>query len=144
MEAGAEEYFQKIDELGGVIPAIEKGYIQNEIAKAAYQYQREIERKDRIIVGVNDYAEEGEKIEIPILEIKKAVEEKQRKRLNELRQSRDKRKVDEALISLNEAAVTGRNLMPEFINCAKVYVTLGEMINVLKEPFGEYIEPAEF
>ncbi len=84
MEAQAEEYFEKIDDLGGVIPAIEKGFIQGEIAKAAYQYQREIENNDRIIVGVNDFAEEDEKVDIPILEIKKEVEEKQVKRLIEL------------------------------------------------------------
>lgn len=144
IEAKAEEYFEKIDELGGVIPAIEKGFIQNEIAKAAYQYQREIENKDRIIVGVNEFKEEGEKIEIPILEIKREVEEKQIKRLKELRQTRNQADVDATLSSLKSAAVNNRNLMAEFIACAKVYVTLGEMINVLKEPFGEYIEPAEF
>jgi len=144
MEAQAEEYFQKIDDLGGVIAAIEKGYIQNEIARAAYQYQREIENKDRIIVGVNDFIEEDEKVEIPILEIKKEVEEKQVKRLKELRQLRNQQEVDKALASLKDAAVNNRNLMPEFIHCAKVYVTLGEMVNVLKEPFGEYVEPAEF
>lgn len=144
MEAKAEEYFEKIDDLGGVIPAIEKGYIQNEIAKAAYQYQREIEKNDRIIVGVNDFIEQEEKVEIPILEIKKEVEKKQIKRLEELRQSRNRNEVDKALASLKDAAINNRNLMPEFINCAKAYTTLGEMINVLKEPFGEYIEPAEF
>ena len=98
MEAQAEEYFTKIDELGGVIPAIEKGFIQNEIAKAAYQYQREIEKNERIIVGVNDFVEENEKVEIPILEIKKEVEEKQVKRLSELKQKRDQKKVDETSI----------------------------------------------
>jgi methylmalonyl-CoA mutase N-terminal domain/subunit len=144
MEAKAEEYFNKIDELGGVIPAIEKGFIQNEIARAAYQYQREIENNDRIIVGVNDFIEEDEKVEIPILEIKKAVEEKQIKRLKDLRQSRNKQKVEKVLASLKDAAVNNRNLMPEFVACAKEYATLGEMINILKEPFGEYIEPAEF
>jgi methylmalonyl-CoA mutase, N-terminal domain len=144
MEAKAEEYFTKIDELGGVIPAIEKGFIQNEIAKAAYQYQREIEKNERIIVGVNDFIEEDEKIEIPILEIKKEVERKQVKRLNELKQKRSQKHVDAALASLKDAAINNRNLMPEFIACAKVYATLGEMINILKEPFGEYIETAEF
>lgn len=144
MEAQAEEYFDKIDELGGVIPAIEKGFIQNEIAKAAYQYQREIENNDRIIVGVNDFVEEDEKVEIPILEIKKEVEEKQVRRLKDLRQKRDQKNVDAALASLKDAAINNRNLMPEFIACAKVYATLGEMINILKVPFGEYIEPAEF
>jgi methylmalonyl-CoA mutase N-terminal domain/subunit len=144
MEAQAEDYFKKIDDLGGVIPAIEKGFFQNEIARAAYQYQREIEKKDRVIVGVNDFIDDDEKIEIPILEIKKEVEEKQRKRLKQLRNSRENEEVKKALKELREAAVTGRNLMRPLINCSKVYATLGEMIGVLREEFGEYVEPAEF
>ena len=135
---------RKIDDLGGVIPAIEKSFFQSEIARAAYQFQREIEKNERIIVGINDFIEEEEKIEIPILEIKKEVEEKQLQRLKELKQTRDNNKVSQALIHLGEAAVQGKNLMPEFINCAKAYATIGEMINVLKEKYGEYVEPAEF
>ena len=144
MEQQAEDYFRKIDDMGGVIPAIENGFFQSEIARAAYQYQREIEDKDRIIVGTNDFIEEDEKVEIPLLEIKKEVEEKQIERLKELKQTRDDKKVSNALKQLEEAAVQDRNLMPEFINCAKMYATLGEMINVLKEKYGEYVEPAEF
>jgi methylmalonyl-CoA mutase N-terminal domain/subunit len=144
MEQQAEDYFRKIDDMGGVIPAIEKSFFQSEIAQAAYQYQREIEEKDRIIVGLNDFIEEGEKIEIPILEIKKEVEKKQKERLKELKQTRDSQKVSQALRQLEQAAVQGKNLMPEFINCAKMYATLGEMIDVLKQKYGEYIEPAEF
>jgi methylmalonyl-CoA mutase N-terminal domain/subunit len=144
MEQQAEDYFRKIDDMGGVIPAIENGFFQSEIARAAYQYQREIEDKDRIIVGTNDFIEEDEKVEIPLLEIKKEVEEKQIERLKELKQTRDDKKVSNALKQLEEAAAQDRNLMPEFINCAKMYATLGEMINVLKEKYGEYVEPAEF
>jgi methylmalonyl-CoA mutase N-terminal domain/subunit len=144
MEQQAEDYFQKIEDLGGVIPAIEMGFFQSEIARAAYQYQREIEEKERIIVGVNGFIEENEKIEIPILEIKKEVEEKQIQRINELKKSRDNQKVSGALQSLSEAAAEGKNLMPDLIKCAKSYATLGEMINVLKERYGEYVEPAEF
>lgn len=144
MEKGAEEYFIKIDELGGVIPAIEKGFFQNEIARAAYQFQKEIENKDRIIVGVNDFIANNEKIEIPLLEIKKEVEDKQVQRLRNLRETRDNDLVAKALSALNDAVVTGKNLMPELINCARSYVTLGEMINILKDNFGEYNEPAEF
>ena len=144
IEKQAEDYFTKIKDMGGVIPAIEKGYFQNEIARAAYQYQKEIENKDRIIVGVNDFIEENEQIEIPILEIKKEVEEKQKKRLSELHQIRDKKKVDDSLKSLRDAAVNGTNLMPELIKCDKVYATIGEMINTLKDEFGEYVEPNEF
>jgi methylmalonyl-CoA mutase N-terminal domain/subunit len=144
MEQQAEDYFRKIDDLGGVIPAIEKSFFQSEIARAAYQYQREIEDKDRVIVGLNDFIEEGEKIEIPILEINKDVEENQKQRLKELKQTRDSQKVSNALKQLDEAATQGKNLMPEFIKCAKTYATLGEMIDVLKRKYGEYVEPAEF
>jgi methylmalonyl-CoA mutase N-terminal domain/subunit len=144
MEQRAEDYFKKIDDLGGVIPAIEKGFFQSELARAAYVYQREIENKERIIVGVNDFIEPDEKIEIPLLEIKKEVEEKQVQRLKDLRANRDKKTAEQALASLNRAAVEGTNLMPEFINCAKAYVSLGEMINELRGVFGEYVEPAEF
>ena len=144
MEEQAEEYFKKIDELGGIIPAIEKGYCQNEIARAAYQYQQEIENKERIIVGINEFSERDEKLEIPILEIKKEVEDQQIRRLQKLRKTRDSVKTEKALAQLGEAAKMGTNLMPEFINCAKSYATIGEMIQVLIEIFGEYIEPAEF
>jgi methylmalonyl-CoA mutase N-terminal domain/subunit len=144
MEAAAEQYFSKIEDLGGVIPAIEKAFFQNEIARAAYQYQKEIEKKDRIIVGINDYVDEEEKIEIPILEIKKEVEDQQLGRLEKLKQNRNEQKVEQCLQSLGDAARSDKNLMVEFINCAKAYVTLGEMINVLKEKFGEYVEPREF
>jgi methylmalonyl-CoA mutase N-terminal domain/subunit len=144
MEKGAEEYFNKIDELGGVIPAIEKGFFQNEIGRAAYRFQKEIENEDRIIVGLNDFIAKDEKIEIPLLEIKKEVEDKQLYRLGNLRKTRDNNLVAKALSALNDAAATGKNLMPELINCAKSYVTLGEMINILKDNFGEYNEPAEF
>lgn len=144
MEKEAETYFNRIDDLGGVIPAIEKGFFQNEIARAAYQYQREIEEKDRIIVGMNEFIEPDEKIEIPILEIKKEVEQRQVKRLAELRKNRDPQKVKQALLQLEQAADKKQNLMPELINCAKTYTTIGEMIQVLKNIYGEYVEPAEF
>lgn len=144
MEQGAEEYFAKIDEIGGVIPAIEKGYFQNEIARSAYQFQKEIENNDRIIVGVNDFVAKDEKIDIPILEIKKEVEEVQKQRLKKLRETRDNEQVSHTLDELNHAVTSGKNIMPELINCAKAYATLGEIINVLKENFGEYTEPAEF
>jgi methylmalonyl-CoA mutase N-terminal domain/subunit len=144
MEKQAEEYFTKIDELGGVIPAIEKGFFQNEIAKAAYQYQKEIEKKDRIIVGINEYVDEDEKIEIPLLEIKKEVEEKQKQSLTELKHTRNSSKTKKSLEELRRAAAGNTNLMRPLINCAKEYATLGEMIGILREEFGEYVEPAEF
>ncbi len=144
MEAGAEAYFKQIDDLGGVIPAIEKGFFQKEIARAAYQYQNEIERKERIIVGVNDFVDETEKIEIPILEISPEVEAKQRRQLKELRETRDNKMVKACLTELKDAAEHDKNLMPVLIKAAKAYATVGEMINTLKEVFGEYVEAVDF
>ena len=144
MEAKAEAYFERIEELGGVIPAIEKGYFQREIARSAYQYQAEIENKDRIIVGVNDFCEADEKIEIPLLQIPPEVEKNQRNALKELRDERDDTKITESLAALKQGARSDENLMPLLINCAKNYVTLGEMVNVLKEVFGEYVETTDF
>jgi methylmalonyl-CoA mutase N-terminal domain/subunit len=144
MEDKAEAYFDKIDELGGVIPAIEKGYFQKEIAMAAYQYQAEIENKDRIIVGVNDFKDEDEKIEIPLLQISSEVEINQREALKKLRAERENNKVTTCLAALKQGAKSDKNLMPLLIECAKNYASLGEMVNVLKEVFGEYFESAEF
>ena len=144
MEAKAEAYFERIEELGGVIPAIEKGCFQREIARSAYQYQAEIENKDRIIVGVNDFCEADEKIEIPLLQIPPEVEKNQRNALKELRDERDDTKITESLAALKQGARSDENLMPLLINCAKNYVTLGEMVSVLKEVFGEYVETTDF
>ncbi len=144
MEAKAEAYFKRIDDLGGVIPAIEKGFFQKEIGRAAYQYQNEIEKKDRIIVGVNDFKDRDEIIEIPLLQISKDVEKNQKTALKKLRHERDNGQVKRNLQSLKKAAENSDNLMPILVDCAKAYATVGEMINTLKEVFGEYVEPAEF
>ena len=144
MEYKAEAYFDKIDELGGVISAIDKGYFQKEIAMAAYQYQAEIENKDRIIVGVNDFKDEDEKIEIPLLQISSKVEINQREALKKLRAERENNKVTTCLAALKQGAKSDKNLMPLLIECAKNYASLGEMVNVLKEVFGEYVESVEF
>jgi methylmalonyl-CoA mutase N-terminal domain/subunit len=144
MEEEAEQYFEKIDALGGVIPAIEAGFFQREIAEAAYRYQRELDVKQKIIVGVNDYVEEEEKIEIPILEISPEVEVKQRKRLAELRQSRNAADASRSLEELRQAAADGKNLMPYLLAATRSYVTLGEMCHALAEVFGVYEEPAVF
>jgi len=144
MEDEAESYFEKIDALGGVIPAIEAGFFQKEIADAAYRYQMELDRKEKIIVGVNEFVEEEEKIDIPILKISKEVETKQVARLRELKASRNNDKVTETLETLVQAANDGINLMPKILDCARNHVTLGEMCNALKEPFGVYEETAVF
>ncbi|MEK7671947.1 MAG: methylmalonyl-CoA mutase family protein, partial [Bacteroidota bacterium] len=144
MEKEAEAYFEKIDALGGVIPAIESGFFQREIAEAAYRYQLELDSKETIIVGVNDFVEEDEKIDIPILTISPEVEVKQKKRLAELRQSRNNGEVQCTLAELNRAAADGVNLMPKLLDCTRAYVTLGEMCNSLTEVFGEHEEIAVF
>ena len=144
MEQEAEQYFERIDAFGGVIPAIEAGFFQREIADAAYRYQRELDAKEKIIVGVNEFVEENEKLEIPILEISPEVEVKQRKRLEDLRQSRNRHDAERALDELRQASVDQKNLMPRLLECTRRYVTLGEMCNALAEVFGVYEEPAVF
>jgi methylmalonyl-CoA mutase N-terminal domain/subunit len=140
MEEKAMEYIQKIDDMGGVIPAIEKGFFQREIAESAYRYQREIEEKKRIIVGVNEYAIEGEEIPVKLLRVDPSVEKKQIERLQKLRRERDNRKVKEVLEKLHYAAEKDENLMPTIIEAVKAYATLGEIMDVLRKVYGEYKE----
>jgi methylmalonyl-CoA mutase N-terminal domain/subunit len=144
MEQEAERYFERIDTLGGVIPAIEAGFFQREIADAAYRYQRELDGKEKIIVGVNECVEEKENIEIPILVVSPEVEVKQRRRLGDLRQSRNREAVDRSLSELKLAAVDHKNLIPLLLGCTRSYVTLGEMCSALVGVFGVYEEPAVF
>ncbi|MHB8931696.1 MAG: acyl-CoA mutase large subunit family protein [Melioribacteraceae bacterium] len=144
MEAEAERIFSEIDSLGGVVQAIEHGYFQKEIADSAYRYQKEFERKEKIIVGINDFVEENEKVDIPILQISPDVEERQRKRLAELKQSRNQEAVEKSLEEIGDAARDGQNLMPVFVKAANNYVTLGEMVDELKQHFGTYEESAVF
>jgi methylmalonyl-CoA mutase, N-terminal domain len=144
MEKEANEIFEQIDSIGGVIPAIEAGYFQKEIADAAYRYQLEVERKEKFIVGVNEFVETGEKLEIPILYISPEVQKKQRQRLADLRQSRNEDAVKESLNELRTAAVDNKNLMPPLIKAAHNNVTLGEMTGELREIFGTYQETAVF
>lgn len=144
MEEEAEQYFEKIDSLGGVIPAIEAGFFQKEIADAAYRYQTELDKKEKIVVGVNEFVEENEKLDIPILNVPKEVEISQKERLRKLRASRDNGKVNKCLEELERSAKEGTNLMPRILDCARGKVTLGEMCNKLKEVFGVYIEESVF
>ncbi|MCB0722268.1 MAG: methylmalonyl-CoA mutase family protein [Ignavibacteriae bacterium] len=144
MEAEAEKYFELIDQQGGVIACIENGFFQREIADAAYRYQQELDKKEKIVVGVNEFVEEDEKIEIPILYISKEVEDKQIKRVKDLKASRNQEDVKNALKELRRSAEDGTNLMPRVLECARKYVTLEEMCTELKEPFGIYEEQAVF
>lgn len=144
MEEQANQIFDEIDSLGGVINAIEAGYFQKEIADSAYRYQKELEKKEKFIVGVNEFVEENEKIDIPILQISPEVEDKQKQRLAELKQSRNQDAVIESLKEISDAAKDGKNLMPVFVKAAKNYVTLGEMVGELKKHFGIYEESVIF
>ena len=144
MEEQAEEYFRKIDALGGVIAAIKEGFFQREIAAAARKYQEEIEKKERIIVGVNAYAEAEEKLEIPILKIDPGVEREQINNLKKLKSERDNTRVRQTLDQLKVAAQENRNLMPPLIDCSRAYCTLGEMISVLKSVYGTWREEPVF
>ncbi len=144
IEAEAEKYFDMIEAQGGVIACIENGFFQKEIANAAYIYQQELDKKEKIVVGVNEFIEQNEKIEIPILQISKEVEELQIKRLKELKASRNVQDVENALSNLNLAAKDGTNLMPHILDAARKYVTLGEMVSELKKVFGIYEETAVF
>ncbi len=144
MEEGAEEYFEQIKQLGGVISAIELGFFQREIARAAAQYQKEIDAKSRIIVGVNEYIEEDERVEIPILRIDPQVEKDQIAAIRKVKSERSESDALASLAALRESAANGNNLMPKLLDCARNYVTLGEMVQVLREEFGEYAEAAMF
>ena len=144
MEREANKIFDQIDAIGGVIPAIEAGYFQKEIADAAYRYQKEVESKEKFIVGVNEFIEEDEKIEIPILTISPEVEIAQKKRLAELKRIRSQQDVNESLGEILAAGENGNNLMPIFVKAAHNNVTLGEMVGELKKVFGTYEEVVVF
>lgn len=143
MEKGAYDYFEKINKLGGVIPAIEKGFFQKEISRSAYEYQKALEKREKFQVGVNIF-EEKKKPDIEILKIPAAVEKNQIKELNKVKKQRHNARVKEKLKDLRNAARNGENVMPHILACVRVYATLGEMCNTLKEEFGVYHEPIIF
>lgn len=140
MEEGAREYFRRIEQEGGVIPAIKSGFFQQEIADAAYRFQQRVEERDFIWVGVNEYQMDKEPIPFRILKIEAEAHEKQVKRLADLRRRRDNRAVQQALHDLKVAAQHDENLMEPILNAVKTYATLGEMVNTLKEAYGTYTE----
>lgn len=144
MENEAERIFREIEDHGGVVQAIEKGYFQREIANSSYIYQRELEKKEKFIVGVNEFKDEKEEIEIPLLTISPEVEKRQKERLSTLRSERNNENVKKSLYKINDTAVSGGNLMPVLIEAAENYVTLGETISELKKVFGTYQETAIF
>lgn len=140
LEEGALDYFRKLDEMGGMVKAVERGYPQREILDASLRFQREVERKERTVVGVNDFLEE-ESQPIPILKIGPEVEQGQVSRLSDLRKSRDSFKMAGAVEELQEAASCGENVMPHLIEAVKAKATLGEICTALKEVLGIYREP---
>ena len=140
MEEECYQYWDRVEQLGGVIPAIEKGFYQREIAHAAYKYQKEIDENKRSIVGVNKYKMD-EPIDIPILKMDEKGEERQINRLNKLRKNRNKQKYERSITRLNKAAEGDENLMPYILDCVHAYATLGETCQVFRDVFGEYEEP---
>ncbi len=140
MEQETYDYFRQIEALGGVIPALERGFQQREIAEAAYRYQMEIDTHQRVVVGVNDYKEEAP-IRIPLLEMDPEGYQRQVARLGRVRRERDNERVGVALEALRQAARGTENTMPTILDCVRAYATLGEIMGVFREVFGEYREP---
>ena len=139
IEAGAEEYIKKIDQLGGAVAAIEKGFPQKEIQNSAYRYQMEVEAEERIVVGLNKYRME-EPAYADILRIDPALERQQCARLDRLREERDRKKVDAALSALGAGARSSSNLMPLILDAVRASATLGEVAGTLREAFGKHRE----
>jgi methylmalonyl-CoA mutase N-terminal domain/subunit len=141
MEKEANAYFERIEKQGGVLPSIQKGFFQREIAESAARYQTEIEKKERIVVGVNDYVIE-EHLKVPLLRVDEAGARHQFARLERIRRERDNVKVESMMNAIRDAAKNESiNLMPLFIDAVKEYATVGEIMNVLRKVWGEYKEP---
>ncbi len=143
MEAEAEKYFKRIDELGGVLPAIDQGFFQQEIADAAYEFQKAVDRGEQVLVGVNRYRTD-EPMELEILKIDPEVERKQLERLKRLKENRDGDKVTACLEELKRCAAASDNLIPKILDAVRAYATEGEITATLKEVFGEYREKPLF
>ena len=142
LEEEAYDYFNRIDRLGGVLPAVERGFQQREIADAAARYQREIDRKDRIIVGVNEHVVE-EDLKVPLLRVNESGERRHIERLTRVRRERDGARVGACLAAVRDSALRPReNLMPKLLDAVNAYATLGEIMAVLRRVWGEYREEA--
>lgn len=142
MEKEAKDYIKKIDDMGGMVKAIELGFPQKEIADSAYWYQQAVEKKEKLVVGVNAFEMEHEPI--PLLDINETVAKQQLARLKEIKKTRNNSQVRERLSDLKKAAEGDINLMPFILKCVKAYATLGEIMDSLKEVFGEYKEPITY
>ena len=144
MERQAEEYFRQLDALGGMVAAIEDGFPQREIGRAAYRYQQELEAKRKVMVGVNEFVEPEQQLDIPILKIDVQVEEECKRGVAEVMRKRDGARAERSLRALRAAAGQEENLMPHLLECAHAYVTVGEAVEALQAVFGAYREPAVF
>lgn len=140
IEKEAYDYFRRIEDLGGVLPAIEAGFFQQEIADSAFRHSQEVEKMDRVIVGINDYVETGEALEIPILDMDPQGYDRQLQRLRTLRAERDNERATQALNALRHACEGTENTMPYLLECARAYCTLQETMDVMREVFGIYEE----
>src|SRR6266540_1826346 len=143
MERGCFDYFRRIDDLGGMVAALEAGFPQREIMDAAYAYQRAVDAKEKIIVGVNDFTD-AEEAPLEILYIDDSVEDEQKKAVRQLRRERDGKAVSFALHALRQACAGGQNVMPALIDAVKTYATVGEISDVMREVFATYEEPAVY
>ncbi len=141
IEDKAQDYIDRIDRLGGAVAAIEQGFVQREIGASAYRYQQEIEKGERVVVGLNRFQVKGEE-KIPLLKVAPEMEAKQKARLQELRQTRDNAMVKQTLAQLKTAAQGADNLMPPILSAVRTLATLGEICDTLREVFGEYEAPA--
>jgi methylmalonyl-CoA mutase N-terminal domain/subunit len=144
MEAEAEAIFAEIDGMGGVVPGIERGYFQQQIARSAMRQQVEIERSERVIVGVNEFTIEGETIDIPLLKVGEEAERRQRERMAAMRARRDQAEVDRTLTVLQDAARAGENVVPPMLDAVRAYATLHEIRHAMEAVFGAYQEPVFF
>ena len=144
IEKDAKKYFSEIEKLGGVIECIESGYLQKEISDSSSDYQSKVENKERIIVGMTDFIKEDEEIEIPILEIRKEVEDEQNNRLIDLKNDRNDELVSKNLNKIQNCCKNGDNLVPVIIEAVESYATLGEIVDAMKDIYGEWTEKAVF
>jgi methylmalonyl-CoA mutase N-terminal domain/subunit len=141
IEARARHYITQIDDMGGALAAIQRGFIQDEIQRSAYEYQQAVERRKEIVVGLNAFQVE-EQVDLERLQVDPAIEQAQRARLVDLRDRRDAVRVSELLSQLENAALGDENLLPLFIECVENDITLGEICGLLRSLWGEYQPPA--
>jgi methylmalonyl-CoA mutase N-terminal domain/subunit len=136
-------YIRRIDEMGGIIVAVERGYPQKEIGDSAYKFQQQVEREERIIVGVNRFVSD-EEVAIPVLKIDPEIERRQIERIRAVRAKRDAATYARTMGALRDACMSSKNLMPSVLDAVRAYATLGEISDVFREAYGVYREPAVF